>query len=378
MRRATRSEKTVSSAPVSAAGTIVTPGERTRRRAIGAPTRAMKAIGPAEAVAIAARRDRHQHQGQPGAPDPDAERGRGVGAELEQAQAATEHERHRHQHGEGDADRADVLPPAAVERAGQPHGGALNLVDLGAGDQVVGDGGDGEADADPDQDQAIALHAALPGAQVDQRRCQQAAEQGPGRDLGAAAAHDHDREHRSERGAGVEADDVGRGQWVVGQRLEDRARHGEGGTDQDAGEDARQAQRLDDELGVFAAAAEQGGDDVADRDREVTDADRPAADDHDQRRQHEADADGACVEPHRPMPRPQHAPGDDAPRRLGRRRDRDGGGHSCAIRTRRTRITNAGPPIAAVMMPTWTSEGRATTRPATSQVSSTTGPSTAE
>ena len=38
-------------------------------------------------------------------------------------------------------------------------------------------------------------------------------------------------------------------------------------------------------------------------------------------------------------------------------------GHSCAIRARRTRSTNTGPPIAAVMMPTWTSPGRAMTRP---------------
>ena len=42
-------------------------------------------------------------------------------------------------------------------------------------------------------------------------------------------------------------------------------------------------------------------------------------------------------------------------------------GHSCAIRVRRTRSTNTGPPMAAVMMPTWISPGRAMIRPAVSQ-----------
>ncbi len=41
--------------------------------------------------------------------------------------------------------------------------------------------------------------------------------------------------------------------------------------------------------------------------------------------------------------------------------------HSCAIRVRRTRRTNTGPPMAAVMMPTWISPGRAMIRPAVSQ-----------
>ena len=166
MRRATRSAKTVSSAPTSAAGTMR--DARRTHEAAGDRRRHEGDEGDRSGGGGGERgqRDADQHQAQPGAPDPDAERGSGVVAELEQAQAATEHERHRHQHGERDADRANVLPPAAVERAGQPHGGALDLVDLGAGDQVVGDGGDGEADADPDQDQAIALHAALPRAQV--------------------------------------------------------------------------------------------------------------------------------------------------------------------------------------------------------------------
>ena len=71
-------------------------------------------------------------------------------------------------------------------------------------------------------------------------------------------------DHRAEGGSGRHAEDVGAGQRVADEALEDLSRDPEGGPDQDAGEDPRQAQGADDELAVGAAAeAAELGDDVA-------------------------------------------------------------------------------------------------------------------
>ncbi len=121
---------------------------------------------------------------------------------------------------------------------------------------------------------------------------------------------------------------------------------------------------------------EQRGDHVGHRDREVADADRPAADHHDHDRQHRRTRRSPAG---RGVRRTSEC-GSRVPRigqsiwrrrRLDRRRrdPREIGDHrhSCAIRVRRTRSTNTGPPMAAVMMPTWISPGRAMIRPAVSQ-----------
>ena len=53
-------------------------------------------------------------------------------------------------------------------------------------------------------------------------------------------------------------------------------------------------------------------------------------------------------------------------------------GHSSASRRRRTSMTKNGAPTTAVTIPTWSSPGRATTRPITSEPSSRIGASTIE
>ena len=145
------------------------------------------------------------------------------------------------------ADRADVLPAAPVEAAGEPHRGPLGVEDLGPGEQVV----DVAARASAIRCRCrrarggTRRHAALPGQQVDRER----------RRPGAPASAPPRRRARTTRRArrcrstaaalapDVDADDVGAGQRVAGDALEDRARDPEGGADEHRGERPRQAQR---------------------------------------------------------------------------------------------------------------------------------------
>jgi hypothetical protein len=86
-----------------------------------------------------------------------------------------------------------VLPPAPVERSGEPHGSALRLVDLGPGDQIVHDRGHGEPDPDADQDQAVPVDTPLVREHVHQRRGAHAADDRAERHLEAARALDEPR-----------------------------------------------------------------------------------------------------------------------------------------------------------------------------------------
>ena len=67
-------------------------------------------------------------------------------------------------------DRPDVLPAAAVQAAGEPHGGPLGVEDLGPGEQVGGDRAEHRGDADADEHEPVAGDAPLVGEQVDGER----------------------------------------------------------------------------------------------------------------------------------------------------------------------------------------------------------------
>src|SRR5687767_1157587 len=100
--------------------------------------------------------------------------------------------------------------------------------------------------------------------------------------------------------------------------------------------------------------AEDRGDDVRDRDWEIASRDRYTECDRNDEHQRKRHGGGA------------RSRGD---------RHRD---HSSASLRRRTSATKNGEPTNAVTMPTWSSAGRATTRPMMSEPSSSIGASTAE
>ncbi len=157
MRRAARSARTVTSAPTNAAGTMHARGELTRRRATGPDTNATKATGPRRGDAECRQADTDEHQHQLGAADVHPEPCRCVIAEVEAIEVALHQDRQRPQHRECDGDDANLVPTATVQRAGQPHCGALHVVDLGAGDQVVDRRRDREPCTDADEHQAVRL-----------------------------------------------------------------------------------------------------------------------------------------------------------------------------------------------------------------------------
>ncbi len=75
-----------------------------------------------------------------------------------------------------------------------------------------------------------------------------------------------------------EADDVGAAQRIAGQALEEGTAQAERRTDQDAGEQARQSEVVDHEVGARAAVAQQSADDVRRGDRVRAGAEREDAD----------------------------------------------------------------------------------------------------
>ena len=174
------------------------------------------------------------------------------------------------------ADRGDVLPAPAVEAAGEPHDGPLGLEDLGPGQQVLRD---------------------RTGAR--RRRCRRAragtatrpASRPAGRWRRRSAARRRGRRARSSPAdvpsttmqntaaalapasmpmmSGL-ASGLRARLWKMAPEMP------KAGADQQAGEGPGQAQRADDELGVVGADAEERRHHVAQRDREVADADRDA------------------------------------------------------------------------------------------------------
>src|SRR5690606_15682348 len=160
------------------------------------------------------------------------------------------------------------------------------------------------------------------------------------------------------RGAGGEADEVGAAQRVPGEALEDRPAQPERGADQQPGGHARGAQLVDDQLGDRRAVADQGGQDVRHRYGELAGGDRRHRDHAGDHQQQERHGQRARRQPERPGAKAEV--------------------HSAAILLRRAIMMKIGAPIAAHMMPTCTSPGRAISRPATSAPSSSTGATTAE
>ncbi len=212
---------------------------------------------------------------------------------------AGQHHGHGHEQHERHHQRAHVVPPAPVQAAGEPHHRSLGVVDLGPRHEVRRDRGQHGGGPDPDQHQAVAGDPPLVGQQVDGDPGERGAGQGPpGHLVGRAVEHD-DHQHRAGGRPGVDPDDVGAGQRVAGDALEDGARQAEGGADEQGDEAAGEPQGADDEVGVLAAPSDEGADHVAERDREVADRQRPREHRQGNGQHHQRDDDRAPVEPGR-------------------------------------------------------------------------------
>ena len=126
----------------------VTPGERTSRRAIGGETKATNTIGPAAAWPSAASATPTSTSSRRAAADSARRAPPQCRRRARAVERRPHQDRQRPQHEQPEPDQPHLFPAASVERTGHPDRGALDVVDLGAGDQVVDDGVDGEAEAD--------------------------------------------------------------------------------------------------------------------------------------------------------------------------------------------------------------------------------------
>ena len=175
--RATRSAASTSSDPARAAGTRVS-GARTRRRATGRRGRRRTTPGPATAVATAAqpRRPRRARRGsaRPARPVARAVSSPSCRPRSGRASSRTAGTSTAQATRQGD----DVVPAAAVERAGQPQRRPLHVVDLGAGEQELRERRAHRGDADADQHEPVGGQPVAVGEQVDRGRGEQPADEG--------------------------------------------------------------------------------------------------------------------------------------------------------------------------------------------------------
>jgi hypothetical protein len=206
----------------------------------------------------------------------------------------------------------------------------------------------------PTSTMPVAVDARAPGEHQQQHAGDQRAEQ---RRQGDAEAAEHagaarrpaedDRRDRTDRGALGDAEDVGGGQRVAGEGLEQCAGDPEGQADERADDDPGRPQLQDDELLGVLAEPDQGAQDVGQADREVAAAEADRAE--------QDDGDGGA-ERHDHLP-PAHPAGDrpDADDGLpglanavrGLRRAACELGHVLASRRRRISAMKNGAPISA-------------------------------
>lgn len=264
-----------------------------------------------------------------------------------------------------------------MRAAREPAERLLRVGDLGAGHHVPDDAGEPHADADTDEDQALSGDALPPGEQIDggsgdQGTGEGARGQGESADLEEQGGGDGDR-----AGPGADADEVGAGEGVAQHGLEDGSGESERDADEDREEGTGQPQFQHDELRSAVSAAEQGGDDLADRHHHVAEAEREPEHDEGGGQQSGPDEDGAAQAPAAYGGDLAYGVGEALVVRVRGALGDDGcPAHSSTSFLRRTSQMNGMQPIAAVMTPTCTSPGRAITRPTMSATSSMTGAST--
>jgi hypothetical protein len=310
---------------------------------------------------------RGQHGDEPDAFDAHPERPGRVVAHLGDAQVPRLDQQDGHQHRARAEQRPDLGPVAAVEGAADPDHCAGGVHEVRLDQQVAVDGREDRGAADADEHQPVALHPAAPRQRVDAEAGEQPAADGARGDLQGGAVQHHDDEQRAGRRALAEADDVGAAQRVAGDGLEGGPRHAQRGADQQRHHDPRQPQLPHDEVLARGAVPGEGAQHVGRRDVVVPRADEDDARGQGDEQQPDPDEGGPPVEAQREgaARAAQHGPGVL------------GAVHSSAVLPRRTRAMKTGPPRTAVTMPTWRSAGRASSRPSTSEPSSSTGDSTA-
>lgn len=311
-------------------------------------------------------RKRHaQHQQEEAlAADPAAGSRRHVVAELEDVDLPRINEGQRDERRRPGQDEQDDAPIGAVHRACNPDEclgrgihGTFEQDDLGRrAEQKV--------DSDPDEHETDRRHALLPGEKINEQGRAACSEHSRKRqpDDADGAAEDADEKDSRQRRPARNADDVGRGERIADDALQDRARDSQRRPDEKGCRDAGQPELLDDQPMLLRAESEQ----------------RP---DHLQRMQaHVAESGGK-----------QHRgdAGDGEPDRQGQcfrveeKRDREPFEANGLERLHRSippflaMAMKAGMPIMAVMTPTGSSSGWMMKRPATSAATTRIAPSTA-
>ena len=112
------------------------------------------------------------------------------------------------------------------------------------------------------EDDAHGIHAALPGQRIDERAGERRAREGEnGHRVGEVGEDEQNGGRRRARASGY-ADGAGVGQGVAHHGLQQRARGGERGADQQRQQQARQAQVIEDDLDGVLLAAKQGAQDL--------------------------------------------------------------------------------------------------------------------
>ncbi len=186
-----------------------------------------------------------------------AERRRLVGAEREHVERTREREEQRRPRQDQRAAELEVSPAPALEAARQPEQHRLDAELLGRHQQHGGAGAGERGDGEAGEQQAVQRSAARGvGQHVHrQHRHHRPCEGGDGkREEGLPPAELH-RQHRSQRGAGADAEQAGVGHRVAEDRLQRGPDDGEAAADERGEEHAGQPHRPQDRL---AGGAERG------------------------------------------------------------------------------------------------------------------------
>ena len=202
-----------------------------RRSAICGTTKATNSSGPTAATATDERADGDDQDAELGDLQAHAEPAGRVVAEQHRVQRADQQQGSGRRDQQRQHDRPDVLPAARGERAAQPHLRAGGVLDAGVDQQVRRAGGQRRAQADADQHQPLDVEAASPGEDVEQQRRSPAPPRRPRAARRAPAADPVTSPPpyplapettitatAAERRAVGDAEDVGAGQRVAGQR----------------------------------------------------------------------------------------------------------------------------------------------------------------
>lgn len=308
-----------------------------------------------------------------GAGDEQAARGleadaEGAGRVVAQLQLPLRRREPHQRHERDDDDRRggkELRPADGVQGSRAPDGGAHRDLASRPQHQVGAERDQHRVHADADDDEPEAEQPPAVGQRVDRDGGQQPTGERPGGGGREATAEEDDRGDAARVRAGLQSDDVGAGEGVAGERLEDGPGCAHRRTEQHRGQHAREPPVEDDGGGDPVLAAGQRRQDLGERQGQVPEGEGEERQREDDERQDAGDDHTPRVEAERDRPpaEHQHAGPEVHPAR----------GHSVDAFARRTSAIRTGAPTKAATMPTGSSPGNSATRPMTSAISTSVG-----